>query len=540
MLTEIRCDKFAADHQTVSFRKGLNTVLGSSNGSNALGKSTFLWIIDYAFGGDSYCGSGSDIRQNIGDHTVFFTFCFDGENHHFSRSTLAPKTVCRCDKAGHLIEKLSLDEYRRFLVSMYHPGVPFDEITDHFFRIYGRNNTYEKLPLHTKPREADEKAVDFLMKLFGKATVLNAIRALEDELGIKANLWKTDKKQPKSFEKIEENELTISALKERLSSLMAQDGSKGMEYLGFDTGTFAQLSKMQAELRKLTRRRNQLASRLDVIRSGNRDFINDAVKGDFAELEEFFPGINLKALEEIEVFHSQIRTILKEEMEEEVSSLTELIARCDTEIRKLKDKIESSGIASEISQRVLSQCVSVSKRIDELEAENRELQHEKEFQEARRAAERRMEKLIDEQRSAIAAITSQINEKMAQMNTNVTSGTENPPVLSISPQKEIAFSTLGNTSQGTACKSMVLYDLAILLLTNVPALIHDGNILSSISTDHLEKVLEIYNKFGKQVFIAVDKAESEILRDSAVLRLSEGHELYGFSWSRKTHNTAAE
>ena len=80
---------------------------------------------------------------------------------------------------------------------------------------------------------------------------------------------------------------------------------------------------------------------------------------------------------------------------------------------------------------------------------------------------------------------------------------------------------------------MVLYDLAILLLTNVPALIHDGNILSSISTDHLEKVLEIYNKFGKQVFIAVDKAESEILRDSAVLRLSEGHELYGFSWSRK-------
>ena len=100
MLTEIRCDKFAADHQTVSFRKGLNTVLGSSNGSNALGKSTFLWIIDYAFGGDSYCGSGSDIRQNIGDHTVFFTFCFDGENHHFSRSTLAPTTVCRCDKAG--------------------------------------------------------------------------------------------------------------------------------------------------------------------------------------------------------------------------------------------------------------------------------------------------------------------------------------------------------------------------------------------------------------------------------------------------------
>lgn len=47
MLIEIQCDKFAPEHQIIRFNSGLNTVLGSAGGSNAIGKSTFLWIIDY-------------------------------------------------------------------------------------------------------------------------------------------------------------------------------------------------------------------------------------------------------------------------------------------------------------------------------------------------------------------------------------------------------------------------------------------------------------------------------------------------------------
>ena len=533
MLIEIRCDRFSKKFQKISFHHGLNTVLGSTAGSNAVGKSTFLWILDYAFGGEYYCSAGSDVKEHIRDHTISFTFCFSGQNHYFSRSTSTPKTVLRCDKDGHLIEKITLDEYRRFLASEYRPGVPFEEIADHFFRIYGRNNTYEKLPLHTKPREADEKAVDFLVKLFGHGVVLNSIHAMEEELGIKAYLWKTEKKQPKNFEKIEENDITIGSLKTRLNTLMSQGGDAGMEYLGFDTGTFAKVSKMQSELRKLTRRRNQLFSRLEIIRDGNTGFINDAVKSDFVELEEFFPGVNIKAFEDIESFHKRIREILNEEMEEEIAALEPMITRCDAEIRHIKERIESSGIASELSQRVLSQCVSISKRIDELEAENRDLLHEKALQESRILAERKMESLLSEQQSVIDDITRKINAKLDRLNAVVTDNMEHPPVLEISSQKEISFGTTGNTSQGTACRSLVLYDLAILNLSGIPALIHDGNLLGSISTDQFERILKLYGDTEKQVFIAVDKAENEYLRNSTVLKLSEGHELYGFSWSRK-------
>ena len=100
MLTQIRCDKFGEGFRTISFHKGLNTVLGSSNGSNALGKSTFLWILDYVFGGDYYCAAGSDVKQHVKDHTVFFTFNFDGENHYFSRNTATPKQYTAVTRPG--------------------------------------------------------------------------------------------------------------------------------------------------------------------------------------------------------------------------------------------------------------------------------------------------------------------------------------------------------------------------------------------------------------------------------------------------------
>lgn len=533
MLTQIRCDKFGEGFRTISFHKGLNTVLGSSNGSNALGKSTFLWILDYVFGGDYYCAAGSDVKQHVKDHTVFFTFNFDGENHYFSRNTATPKTVYRCDKTGHLVERMTLEKFRSFLNVQYHPGIALNEIKDHFFRIYGGKNTYEKLPLHAKPQEPDEKAVEFLLRLFGERKVIDSIHAMEEELGIKAIQWKTEQKPLKSFEKIEENERTIRALKERQHTIMEKNGNSGMEYLGFDTSTYEQLSKMENELRKLTRRQNQLKSKIETIKSGNRDYLAETLESDLSELKDFFPNVNIKVLKDIEAFHIRIREILKEETNEELASLEPMYNRCESEIQRLKEKIEKTGIASDIYQRLLSQCVSIAKRIDDLEKENRDLTHEKELQEARVLAERKMDKLLDELKSVIETIVTKINAKLKTLNDVVTEGKENAPVLNIPSLKEIIFGTVGNTSQGTACKNLVLYDLAILNLTKVPALIHDGNMLRSISSDNFKKILELYNDMEKQIFIAVDKTEDDILKNTAVLELSEGHELYGFSWSRK-------
>ncbi|WP_067839129.1 DUF2326 domain-containing protein [Amphibacillus sediminis] len=544
MLIEIQCDKFAPEHQIIRFNSGLNTVLGSAGGSNAIGKSTFLWIIDYVFGGESYYSLTDDIKKEIGPHTIYFTFEFEGQPYYFYRSTDDPKSVYRIDKERHFITKLTLDEFRRFLFQEYKIGLPaltFSEITERFFRIYGRENTLEKYPLLVKPREQNEKAVDFLLKLFGHYKILASIKFMEEELGIKASQLKSRQRQKVDIDKIESNQKTIESLRKRLQKLMKNSEEAQLAMFGFDTQTFERITAVQKELNSIIRKRNRLQSQLNAIKSNITDSKAETAS-EFESLLRFFPNANLKAFEEIEHFHIKIREILGEEMDQEIYRLQPLIEEYDKEIRRLNRKIEESGIAKEMSERVLSQCVNVSKSIDRLEEETAELIHQKELQDARAEAEQKLEKLLLQQTEKLGEIQDDINLRMETINGVVTEKQETAPLLYITPQKDIIFETPGNTSEGTAFKSLVVYDLSVLELRPIPAIIHDSNILKRIEDVHLEHILERYQSTKHQVFIAFDKADSttekahRILEETAILRLSDGNELFGRSWSKYETN----
>ena len=544
MLIEIQCDKFAPEHQIIRFNSGLNTVLGSAGGSNAIGKSTFLWIIDYVFGGESYYSLTDDIKKEIGPHTIYFTFEFEGQPYYFYRSTDDPKSVYRIDKERHFITKLTLDEFRRFLFQEYKIGLPaltFSEITERFFRIYGRENTLEKYPLLVKPREQDEKAVDFLLKLFGHYKILASIKFMEEELGIKASQLKSRQRQKVDIDKIESNQKTIESLRKRLQKLMKNSEEAQLAMFGFDTQTFERITAVQKELNSIIRKRNRLQSQLNAIKSNITDSKAETAS-EFESLLRFFPNANLKAFEEIEHFHIKIREILGEEMDQEIYRLQPLIEEYDKEIRRLNRKIEESGIAKEMSERVLSQCVNVSKSIDRLEEETAELIHQKELQDARAEAEQKLEKLLLQQTEKLGEIQDDINLRMETINGVVTEKQETAPLLYITPQKDIIFENPGNTSEGTAFKSLVVYDLSVLELRPIPAIIHDSNILKRIEDVHLEHILERYQSTKRQVFIAFDKADSttekahRILEETAILRLSDGNELFGRSWSKYETN----
>lgn len=544
MLKEIQCDKFAPDHRVIRFNSGLNTVLGSAGGSNAIGKSTFLWIIDYVFGGESYYSLTDDIKKEIGSHIIYFTFEFDEQPYYFYRSTDDPKNVYRSDEEGRFITKLSLEDFRKFLFQEYKielPALTFSEITERFFRIYGRENTLEKYPLLVKPREQDEKAVDFLLKLFGHYRILASIKSMEEELGIKSSQLKSRQRQKVDIEKIESNQKTIESLRNRLQKLMKNSEEAQLALFGFDTQTFERISAIQKELNIFVRKRNRLQSQLNAIKNNIADNKVDTAS-EFDSLVHFFPNTNLKAFEEIEYFHKKIREILSEEMDEEIERLQPLIGEYDKEITRLNRKIEESGLAKEMSERVLSQCVNVSKSIDKLEEETAELIHQKELQETRAESEQILEQLLLQQTEKLEEIQDDINLRMEIINGVVTERQETAPLLYITPQKGIIFETPSNTSEGTAYKSLVVYDLSILELRPIPALIHDSNILKRIEDVHLERILERYQASRRQVFIAFDKADStttkahKILESTAILRLSDGNELFGRSWSKYESN----
>ena len=94
MLKSISCDKFLSNgsiREPIIFHPGLNTVLVSPDAKNSIGKSTFLMIIDFVFGGTDYLSKDTkDTVDNVGHHTIKFEFEFNGEPLYFSLSTDNP------------------------------------------------------------------------------------------------------------------------------------------------------------------------------------------------------------------------------------------------------------------------------------------------------------------------------------------------------------------------------------------------------------------------------------------------------------------
>lgn len=101
---------------------------------------------------------------------------------------------------------------------------------------------------------------------------------------------------------------------------------------------------------------------------------------------------------------------------------------------------------------------------------------------------------------------------------------------------------------GTDYTSMILFDLAVLNLTKLPAIIHDSYLISNIRGNRLENLIKAYaSESEKQVFLSIDETdkldkdtESLVNReDIRVIKLRQGGgELYGFYWDKKSDSAS--
>ena len=186
MLVEIYCDKFL--QKRIKFNDGLNVVLGGAKANNSIGKSTLLQIIDYCFGGDTYCGKkDNDIRKNVGDHIICFTFKFDNTFYNFIRNTSNPNVVTEFDENGKAIKDLKLSEFNAFLNSKYFPNnnhgdISFRTIVSRFMRIAGKENVHEDKPLKGFANDNDKNGRNSLEELFGFYSQLKEIKNKLDRL----------------------------------------------------------------------------------------------------------------------------------------------------------------------------------------------------------------------------------------------------------------------------------------------------------------------------------------------------------------------
>lgn len=542
MLSEIRSDAFQSygkPRETIEFNKGLNTVLGGAAANNSIGKSTFLLVIDYCFGGETY--SKADIKNHVGDHTICFAFEFDRKKYYFSRTVSKPKIVDICDAEYRPLEPMKLEDFRRFLYEHYCPEVEeakFREIVGRFFRIAGKKNDTINNPLNDGA-PSKELAVVALEKLFGLYKYVGTLRdQLKESEGKKKAFAQARKYQlvPHSItrqKQYDQNIVKIAELEKQLSEL-TQDTDQDL--LKEELKRKDAAAEVNSQLQGMKRQYKKLASQYRIV-TKNMDENFVTTETDLQRLAAYFPSANIKRIEEIESFHRDLSGILESQMSEEAAALQALIKAATAEIQKLEAQLAELGVPLQVPKSFLEQYSDIERQITGLRSQNEAYDNTKKFKDEVAITKK---DLTESERSVLDQIEAKINAQMVRVNDFIYEEEREAPVIKFKDGKNYSFETPRDGGTGTAYKSLVVLDMSILELTDLPAIAHDSSIFKNIGDEPIDRIMELYAKSKKQIFIAFDKEQAytdrtgEILNNSAVLRLNEGgDELFGWSWAKK-------
>lgn len=559
MLVEVWCDKFISNgkvRKPIRFHAGLNAVLGDDNGSNSIGKSTFLMILDFVFGGTDYVKKCVDVQENVKEHTICFAFDFDGQNYYFSRNTVDYNKVVQCDSEYQALpdgEPLSLQKYGEFLCEKYGlsaEGITWRGAIARFIRVYKRDTLDEERPLRSSKDEAAADAIKGYMRLFDRYSSveaqINQAKKVEDEKeAFRKSIQQYHHVRAAKNEKEKvANETRIAEL-ERQEQELAVNNNKGL--LDLDSMTARRLSDLTESLINYRRQRAQIQTQLNAVR---RDMTGQkrSFKKTFADLERFFPNENFYTLEEIERFHQKLSKILEEEYAETEKNLATTYALLNNEIVRIQEQITEIKNVPNVSQAILKEFARITTELNNLKQANEnydELERLKKI--ATDYAETRDAVIADE----LLAIESTVNQQMREISLTILSdATHLPPVLRLEKLNKYTFYTPNDGGTGAQYRGLITFDLANMGVAPVPFVVHDSVLLKNIERPVFSAIIRVYydqKQKGKQVFMAYDtldaydKETRELVEENAVLQLSPGgNELFGWAWNKEEQHEAKQ
>lgn len=549
MLAEISCDKFMENgkvREPIVFHEGLNTVIGSESGTNSIGKSTFLMILDFVFGGEDYISKSREVFKtaNVGPHTIKFKFVFDGKPYYFSRlaDPLNYKTVIKCNEKYEPLDdgEMTIQQYYEFLAEHYgfgEQGQSWRGCVTRSTRVDRRETLDLDKPLKSYKAEPDRDGIVALIKLYG------TFESVSDQLKVKKNAESEESafkdaqkhefvpnvKGPTEYKK---NAEQIEILEAQINDL-ADQSSKGL--LELTSMQAEQLTEIRNKIAGFKRQRSRLQGQLAALeRSKTED--KKSFQKDYRELLEFFPEIDVQKLEQIEQFHRRITQILNGEIRDKKDSLNAMIALASSRIRELEDEQLRISQLPNVEKATLEKYAELQKELLELQTANEAYKKKDELHKKTERAQETVDEVIMRE---MAYIEAKLNPLLERMNDTLYDVEITPPLLKTHSADKYEFYTEDDGGSGMRRKGVILLDLGLMQSTKLPFVIHDSVLLHDIENEAIEKILELYEKQKpKQVFIAYDKTATphadEIAKRTQVLHLSRGgNELFGKAWNRK-------
>lgn len=544
MLIEMSSPVFMEKGQVrppIAFKEGLNVILGKEDGENSIGKSSALLAIDFVFGGNTYVTS--DGVKHIGHHTIFFAFEFDDVLWRFARNTDEPDKILVCKEGYEPTQTVwKKEHYTDWLKASYKidfPALSFRTTVGSFFRIYGKDNTDERRPLLGVRGQSMQRSIDMLVKLYDRYRDIEAFAQKQKDQADKLAAYNTARKYRfvsdlvGGKEQYDANLATINDLEQQLATLTV-DQSSGHSKEDIEKGKLkAQLDGDRLLLETEIQARQRRLKLLDM----SLEYGLYPTEADLLTLQEFFPDVNLRKLYEVERYHQKLANILNQQFAEESEVVKQDVAAMQAQVEGINKQINDLGFVGNISKEFLDRHSELKGRIDALKVQNEAYLTLVDLKDAKKRADELLKKGIE---SILADIEQELNDKMKELNDSLFDESRKAPRLRFFEYNSYRFETPDDTGTGSNYKGMVIYDLAVLQTSALPAIAHDSLILKNISDGAIDGIMRIYAQSKKQVFIAFDKhdayspATKLILENSKVLKLSDnGHELYGQSWNKE-------
>ena len=525
----------------IHFHSGLNVVLGEVDGANSIGKSSALLAIDFVFGGNTYLES--DGVKFLGDHTIFFAYEFDGQRWDFARSTSEPDVIVHCDENKNYKDiTWEKAEFIAWLHTNYQTdfsGLSFRDMLSSFFRIYGKDNLDETRPLYGVRGDNMEKSIKRIICMFNRYQEIDSLneRRLEqkDRLSIfkKARSYQFIPAMVDGKKQYEENLANINELRVQLDDL---------EHTQTEVSSHEDIEKGQIK-RSAKRTQMELESQLSVherklkLLHMSLEYGLYPTEADLSSLQEFFPDANIRKIYEVEGYHKKLAKILDEQFHKETLEVEGEIQELRDQLTDIKARILELGFVGNVSQEFLDNYSEVKGKIDALQNQNDAYLKLLELQDAQKKANEMLKRATG---SILSEIEDLINGKMKKFNDFLFKEKRMAPYLKFNEYNSYHFETPHDTGTGTNYKGLILYDLAMLELTNLPAIAHDSSLLKNVGDSSVDGIIKIYSNYKKQIFIAFDKHLSytddvaKIIEENTVLTLyANGGELYGYSWNKE-------